>query len=64
MRLIAAITDPNVARGILDCLALSSRAPPLAPGDACEPTLMEADGDRDFDFDQSPFEDKIPDDAS
>ena len=29
MRLIAAITDPSVARRILECLALSSRAPPL-----------------------------------
>ncbi len=31
MRLLAAITDPSVARRILECLALPPRAPPMAP---------------------------------
>ncbi len=74
MRLIAAITDPSVARRILECLALSSRAPPLAPardldleqsigrGD-CNPEPVEADGDPGVDFDQSPCEGPTSDDA-
>ena len=33
MKKIAAITDPGVARRILECLALPPRAPPLAPAD-------------------------------
>ena len=31
MRILAAIDQPEVARAILDCLGLSSRAPPLTP---------------------------------
>jgi hypothetical protein len=31
MRILAAIDQPDVARSILDCLGLDSRAPPLAP---------------------------------
>src|SRR5437867_8896960 len=31
MRILAAIEDPVVARKILDCLGLPSRAPPVAP---------------------------------
>ena len=69
MRLIAAITDPCVARRIFECLALPSRAPPLAPArelelgpvidaDAREPTLVEVDRDSGFDFDQSQAEDQ------
>ena len=67
MRLLAAITEPSVARRILECLSLPPRAPPLAPAAAidrkaaigrivCEPTLAEAHDDPDFDFDQSPAE--------
>ncbi len=73
MRLLAAITDPSVARRILECLALSSRAPPIEPtsetcvaivdGD-CESALAEADGDWSFDFDQSSYEGSTPEDAS
>ncbi len=31
MRVLAAITEPEAIRAILDCLNLPSRAPPLAP---------------------------------
>ncbi len=62
MRLIAAITDPSVARRILERLSLSSRAPPLAPaneiasglvgGDSVfGPTLAETKSDPGFEFD-------------
>lgn len=64
MRLIDAITDPGVARRILECLALPGRAAPLAPaseldlgstigGRDCDAASAEADSDPDFDFDQS-----------
>ncbi len=66
MRPIVVITDPGVARPILESLALPSRAPPFAPvsvrGD-CEPALTEADGDPDFELDQSAYEGANPDDA-
>ena len=55
MRLIAAITDPMLARRILKCLGLSPRAPPLSPPASLEPTadswLTEPEA---FDFDQTP----------
>jgi hypothetical protein len=41
MRILAAIDQPEVARAILDCLGLSSRAPPLAPALSPEPTDLE-----------------------
>jgi hypothetical protein len=41
MRILAAIDQPEVARAILDCLGLSSRAPPLAPAFPPEPTDLE-----------------------
>ena len=41
MRILAAIDEPKVARAILDCLGLSSRAPPLAPASHPEPTDLE-----------------------
>ncbi len=31
MRVLAAITEPEAIRAILDCLNLPSRAPPLEP---------------------------------
>jgi hypothetical protein len=31
MKIIAAITQPDIARRVLDCLGLPSRAPPLCP---------------------------------
>jgi hypothetical protein len=54
MRVLAAITNPTVARRILACIGLPQRAPPLAPartaGDLSEPWLEESpDG-----FDQTP----------
>ncbi len=68
MRLLAAITDPSVARRILEWLALPPRAPPLAgaketdpacgPGDsALEPTWTKAHEDPAFEFDQTPADD-------
>jgi hypothetical protein len=41
MRILAAIEQPEIARAILDCLGLSSRAPPLAPALSPEPTDLE-----------------------
>lgn len=75
MRLIDAITDPGVARRILECLALPGRAAPLAPaseldlgstigGRDCDAASAEADSDPDFDFDQSADEDRTSNDAS
>ena len=70
MRLIAAITDPSVARRILECLALPPRAPPLGPASAIDPersldpslpeqpTPAEMEPDPGFDFDQTPVEDE------
>jgi hypothetical protein len=74
MRLIAAITDPSVARQILECLALPSRAPPLAParqaweqpaigGETISSEVEEAQTGPGFDLDQSPTEDRSPNDS-
>jgi hypothetical protein len=58
MRVIAAITEPTVAKRILECMGLPPRAPPLKParvvGFASGPWLgeIEAAG-----FDQSPPDD-------
>jgi hypothetical protein len=41
MRILSAIDQPEVARAILDCLSLGSRAPPLAPALSPEPTDLE-----------------------
>ena len=41
MRILAAIDQPEVIRGILECLGLSSRAPPLTPAPSPEPTEFE-----------------------
>ena len=75
MRLLAAITDLSVAQRILECLALSSRAPPLAPaneidlgpdlGDrAFEQTHVETRSDPGFDFDQSGSEVQVTNEDS
>jgi len=58
MRILAAITDPSVARRILECMRLPARAPPLlGPALASEcPSKTDEQGkpDEPFDFDQSP----------
>ena len=41
MLLFLQIAGPEVARAILDCLGLSSRASPLAPASSPEPTELE-----------------------
>lgn len=41
MRILAAIDQPEVIRGILECLGMSSRAPPLTPAASPEPTDQE-----------------------
>jgi hypothetical protein len=41
MRILAAIVQPEVIRAILECLRLSSRAPPLTPAPSPEPTDLE-----------------------
>jgi hypothetical protein len=55
MRLIAAITDPMIARRILKHLGLPPRAPPLAQPTPPEPTpglgFTEPEA---YDFDQTP----------
>ena len=60
MRVLSAITDPDVARRILDCLRMPSRAPPLAASEPrAEERLEEPSSELDwgddpgFDFDQS-----------
>ncbi len=70
MRLITAITDPSVARRILEWLALPPRAPLLAAARefglepvkgrcALDPKLAETPSDPGFDFDQSLTEDRF-----
>jgi len=58
MRVLAAITEPTVARGMLVCLGLPSRGPPLTPSStpdwAPDPWLEEPGAG---DFDQTPPED-------
>ncbi len=58
MRVIAAITEPTVAKRILKSMGLPPRAPPLEPaspsGFASDPWLGETEA---ADFDQSPSED-------
>ncbi len=58
MRVIAAITEPTVAKRILECMGLPPRAPPLEPartsGFAADPWLEEAEA---AGFDQSPPDD-------
>jgi len=55
MRVIAAITEPTVAKRILECMGLPPRAPPLEPartsGLAADSWLEEAEAGG---FDQSP----------
>jgi hypothetical protein len=57
MRVLAAITDPKVAKRILECMGLPPRAPPLTPARAsasvAEPWLEEPAAD----FDQTPAHD-------
>jgi hypothetical protein len=60
MRVLSAITDPDVARRILDCLRMLSRAPPLAASEARAeerfkepPSELDRGDDPGFDFDQS-----------
>jgi hypothetical protein len=58
MRVIAAITEPTVAKRILECMDLPPRAPPLQPartsGFASDPWLEETEAAA---FDQSPPDD-------
>ena len=65
IRALASITDPDVARKILDCLALASRAPPLSAdtanqnesaiwSDELASPIEETQTDLDIDIDQSP----------
>jgi hypothetical protein len=58
MRVIAAITEPAVAKRILECMRLPPRAPPLEPARtpdfAADPWLEEGEA---ADFDPSPPDD-------
>ena len=71
MRVLSAITDPAIARRILECLRLPPRAPPLSPADEPEPALdidldfetgnaSIEDMDPGFEFDQSALENDYP----
>lgn len=60
MRVLSAITDPAAAAGILDCVGMPARAPPigavtLSSRDPFEGSTLEFSQDHDpgFDFDQS-----------
>jgi hypothetical protein len=57
MRLLAAIEDPAVARKILECLDLPSRAPPLEPAPSTVSLGLEAGFDdqeqQSWEFDQT-----------
>ena len=60
MRVLSAITDPDVARRVLDCLRMPSRAPALAaPVSRVDerfkelPAELGRGDDPGFDFDQS-----------
>jgi hypothetical protein len=61
MRILSAITEPDVARRILECLHMPSRAPPLdeakgePDGEPPEESIPDLpwDGDPGLDFDQS-----------
>ena len=57
MRVMAAITDPTVAKRILECVGLPPRGPPLqlarAPDSTADPWPEEALA---ADFDQTPPE--------
>ena len=59
MRMIAAITEPTIAKRILKCMGLPPRAPPLAPahssGFAADPWLEVP-----ADYDQSAPDDLEP----
>ncbi len=61
MRAIAAITEPTVAKRILECMGLPPRAPPLKParvvGFASDPWLDEAEAGG---FDPSPPDNGTP----
>jgi hypothetical protein len=63
MRVLAAITEPDVARRILECVGMPSRAPPLGAVKHSSRELFEdstpgfsQDADPSFDFDQSVLE--------
>ena len=49
MRLIAAIEDPDIARRILDCLNLPTRAPPMKKVTRRPSEPPELEDDRSFD---------------
>ena len=58
MRVLAVITEPAVARRILECLGLPPRGPPLTPAsppDGVPDPWLEQSGAGDFD--QTPPED-------
>ncbi len=63
MRILSAITEPDVARRILECVGMPSRAPPLGeathssrePFEKSNPEFSQ-DHDPGFDFDQSVLE--------
>ena len=58
MRILAAITDPDVARRILMCLWLPPRAPPLALAVATQPAVSSwVDAPESWGFDQTVVED-------
>jgi hypothetical protein len=59
MRVIAAITEPTVAKRILECMGLPSRAPPLTPA-RVPSSAADAWLEEPADYDQSPPHDWAP----
>ncbi len=56
MRVIAAITDPTVAKRILECMGLPPRAPPLAAASTQGSANLSFEEPAE-DFDQTPLDD-------
>ncbi len=56
MRVIAAITEPTVAKRILECMGLPPRAPPLEPARTSD-SAADAWLEEPADYDQSPPDD-------
>ncbi len=57
MRVIAAITDPAVAKRILECMGLPPRAPPVRPASAQDSAATLWFEEPAEDFDQTPLDD-------
>ena len=65
MRILSAITEPDVARRILGCLDMPSRVPPLGEPNE-EPEIRDEDSSRELPGDHAPgfeFDQSYPEDS-